>query len=183
MTLPSVVPMVLAEAHRELPMAGARICLALATGLGIVLTCCVRESYYVNGHRLCAVLAFGAGVVLVLLIAALAESGGGAALALVSGLFLTGAGQGANIVADALRCRFRPLPSWALGTLEIGLVIGFAWCMAEHASAGAVVPDGCRVNGSEYGAADGGNVASAEPAAWNTVAVYMAEALTVIRSS
>lgn len=145
----TILPMVMLEHSRDLPLPGCRLGLAIATGLGILLTCCVRESTHVNSHRCCAVLAFFSAVLLVMLIATLADSGHEAGFALMGGLVLTGLGQASNILADNLKLSFRPLPSWALGTLEIGLVVGFGACMALHASAGATdLPEGCDGNSS-----------------------------------
>ena len=144
MALVCSVTLVVLEAARELPMPSARISLALSTGMGILLTCCVRESHHKNGHRLCAVLAFGSSVLLVLLVAALAGSAMDAALALLSGLFLTGLAQGVNVIADACCEGCMPLPSWALGALEIGLVAGFGFCMAQHKATGNILADHCR---------------------------------------
>jgi len=138
--LMTLLPMVLLELQRDLPLPATRIGLAAATGLGILLTCVVRESHYVNGHRLCAVLAFAAATLLVMLLAYLAESDHEAGMLLACGLVVTGLGQSLNIVADNLKLSFRPLPSWALGSLEIVLVAGFGACMGVHASAGALVP-------------------------------------------
>ena len=53
-------------------------------------------------------------------------------------LILTGAAQGLNLVGKLyLELGFDVLPSWALGCLEIVLVLGFGVCMALCVCAGA----------------------------------------------
>ena len=116
--------LVLLELTRELPMLWCRLALAVATGIGIVLTCAVRESHYAIAHRIVAALAFGSGTLLVWVIAAMSGAGTRGAMALGTGLFLTGAAQACNLLGECCG-RHGLLPSHALGTLEILLVLGF----------------------------------------------------------
>ena len=128
------------EHSRGLPRRALRLVLAFITGLGIVAVSVVRESYYVNLHRFLAAVAFGGAVALLWVVASAADSRRGlvAAHALIATVVLTGSAQGANILATALRMP-RPLPSWALGSLELLLVAGFAGCMCANATAGGAM--------------------------------------------
>jgi hypothetical protein len=125
------------EHSRGLPRRALRLLLALVTGLGIVAVSVVRESYYVNLHRFLAAVAFGGAVLLLWVVASAANAPRGlvAAHALIATFVLTGSAQGANILATALSMP-PPLPSWALGSLELLLVAGFAGCMCANAAAG-----------------------------------------------
>ena len=79
-------------------------------------------------------------VLLTLLIANLdvTHRGRRAAIALATTLIVTGAAQGLNLVGKLyLELGFDVLPSWALGCLEIVLVLGFGVCMALCVCAGA----------------------------------------------
>ena len=129
--------LVLLEHTRELPRRALRLMLAAVTGLGIVAVAAVRESYYVNLHRFLAAVAFGGAVALLWVVARAANARRGlvAAHALIALVVMTGAAQGLNILATALSMP-RPLPSWALGSLELLLVAGFAMCMCANAAAG-----------------------------------------------
>ena len=118
----SLVSLVILELCRALPMRGLRAFLAVVTGVGIILTCVVRESVYVNAHRGIAALAFGAAVALVWLVSSLAKNAVGlrAAHALVCLIVVTGFAQFCNILSQ-INDGTQILPSWALGSLEIGL--------------------------------------------------------------
>ena len=71
----SLVALITLERRRALPQRVARLCLAAVIGLGIILTCAVRETYYVNLHRLIAAVTFSSAVALVVLIAWLSAVG------------------------------------------------------------------------------------------------------------
>jgi len=129
----ALLSLVVQEIARDLPLLSYRLCLALCTGVGIILTCTVRESTYINGHRACAVLAFGSAVSLVLLVAYLSETSMHGAHALVAGAVFTGLAQVSNIIGSQWGVRL--LPSFALGCCEILLVLGFGLCMGLYASA------------------------------------------------
>ena len=68
--------------------------------------------------------------------AAKARSGLVAAYALIALVVLTGSAQGLNILAS-IHDFTPPLPSWALGSLELLLVTGFTACMCANAAAGS----------------------------------------------
>lgn len=125
------------EHSRGLPRRALRLVLAAVTGAGIIAVSLVRESYYVNQHRLLAAVAFGGAVALVWVVAALAKARRGlvAAYSLIVLVVLTGSAQGLNILADSYAFG-RPLPSWALGSLELVMISGFAGCMCANAAAG-----------------------------------------------
>lgn len=136
----ALVTLTFLEWKRDLPHPKLRIGLAALCGVGIILTCVIREKAHDLAHRLVAALGFGAAVLLTLLIANLdvTHRGRKAAIALATTLILTGAAQGLNLVGKLyLELGFDVLPSWALGCLEIVLVLGFGVCMALCVCAGA----------------------------------------------
>ena len=114
--------------------------MAAACGVGIILTCVIRERAHDVAHRLAAALGFGTAVLLTLLVAKLdvMHRAWRAATLLATTLVLTGVAQGLNIMSNRhLKLGFEVLPSWALGCLEILLVAGFAFCMSLCVGAGA----------------------------------------------
>jgi len=135
--LAGLFSLVMLERCRALPRPKLRACLAATCGGGIIATCTVRESQYVNGHRCTAMVAFGAAVALVWIVAALARDARGrrAASMLVALVVTTGCAQGLNIVGEE-NFGIEVLPSWALGCLELGLIFGFTLCICTSATAG-----------------------------------------------
>lgn len=127
--------MVVLEVARALPRKAMRVGLAAASGSGIVLTCIMSESRFVNSHRAAAALAFGAAVLLVWVVALTSRHGIRAAIGLTVIVASTGAAQGAHIVA--LQSGLEVLPSYMLASLEVAGLIGFAVCMWACAGAGA----------------------------------------------
>jgi len=115
--------LVLLELCRNQHCCRLRTCLAAACGSGIVLCCTVRESAYVNAHRGTAVLALGAAVALVWVVSSLSRDPRSrrSAAMLVALLVLTGSAQALNIVLEKHLGPDPVLPSWALGSLELGL--------------------------------------------------------------
>lgn len=121
-----LVSLVLLERCRAQPRPILRTALAAACGVGIILTCVVRESQYTNCHRGTAVLAFGAAVALVWVVSSLSRDVRSLRSAgfLVILVVLTGSAQFANILSRE-QFDFVVLPSWALGTLELCLCACF----------------------------------------------------------
>lgn len=130
--------MVALELTRVMPRPILRTALAAASGSGIVLTCAVRESAYLNGHRLSAVLAFGAAFALVWVVVSLAPTIYSRCATAVFTLLVivTAIAQGTHVISFDLY-DVSLLPSWALGTLELGLLLSFAACICTCISAGA----------------------------------------------
>ena len=126
------------EATRDLPELRLRSSLASLTGGGICCVCLLREGEYEWSHKLAAALTFGAAVALVCLVASVASSRRGmqAATALVSLVLVTGTAQGSQIISHELYAT-DILPSWALGALELGLLLGFTGCMCVLHGAGS----------------------------------------------
>ena len=136
----SLFLLVILESLRALPLPRTRACLALTTGIGIVLNCTVRESHHINAHRCTAVLAFGAAVALVCVVSWVARDTRSrqGAIALSVLVVITGSAQFLNVVAQIYLGRNEMiLPSWVLGCLELGLILGFALCIWACANAGA----------------------------------------------
>lgn len=131
--------MVVLELRRELARRLLRTLLAAASGIGIVATCLLRESRYLNGHRLVAALTFASAVTLIWVIVAASRATHGlrGAIALTLLVIVTGIAQGVHIIYYDF-FNISVLPSWMLGTLELGLLVGFAGCVCTCIGAGAV---------------------------------------------
>ena len=130
--------MVVLELRREFARRLLRTLLAAASGIGIVATCLLRESRYLNGHRLVAALTFASAVTLIWVIVAASRATHGlrGAIALTLLVIVTGIAQGVHIIYYDF-FNVSVLPSWILGTLELGLLVGFAGCMCSCIGAGA----------------------------------------------
>jgi hypothetical protein len=112
------------EMSRAIGLLRERLCLAVVCGLGILVTCVIREGAWWHAHAASAVVAFAAGLALVLIITMCYPGSYKSALALSVVSVITGTLQSLSIL------QWMELPSVALALGEGGMILTFGVCVA-----------------------------------------------------